>query len=149
MYSWPIARQRLNHASRFTRHALSFKRQQERLLKRTGDPAQEARRVGPVNQPVVVRQRQRQHQSRLKAGTADAAEVGDGERAALHLFKRQLLVARTLSELIHLDGELLNVLLVHVAYDRHEQSAIRINRDADVIELFEDDLVARLINAGI
>src|SRR5258706_13098474 len=46
--------------------SLSLYRKQERLLKRFRNPPQEARRVGAVNQPMIVRQRQRQHLPRLE-----------------------------------------------------------------------------------
>src|SRR2546423_7659441 len=45
---------------------LPLHRQQERLLKRLGDPAQEARRIGAVNQPMIVGKRERQNQPRLE-----------------------------------------------------------------------------------
>ena len=44
----------------------SLHRQQERLFKRFGNPAQEAGRVGAVNQAVIVRERERQNQARLE-----------------------------------------------------------------------------------
>src|SRR5580693_7210613 len=44
----------------------SLHRQQEWLLKRFGDPSQEARRVGSVNQAVIIGERQRQNQPRLE-----------------------------------------------------------------------------------
>ena len=42
----------------------SLERQQERLLERFDDPAQEADAVGAVDHPVIVGQRQRQHEPR-------------------------------------------------------------------------------------
>ena len=45
---------------------LSLHRQQEWLLESFGDPAQEAGRIGAVNQAVIVRKRKRQNQARLE-----------------------------------------------------------------------------------
>src|SRR6266850_248884 len=45
---------------------LSLNRQQEWLLESFRDPAQETRGVGAIDQPVIVRERERQNQARLK-----------------------------------------------------------------------------------
>src|SRR6185295_10114570 len=105
----------------------TLQRQYEWLLERLGDPAQEARAVGAVDYAMIVRQRQRQHQSRLEAvavvdrlgaasgnaedrhfgpvddrrerRAADAAEIGDREPATLHVVERELAGARLLGRL--------------------------------------------------
>src|SRR5205823_14492664 len=43
-----------------------FQREHEWLLKGLGQPAQKTRRVGAINDAVVVGERKRQHQPRLK-----------------------------------------------------------------------------------
>src|SRR5262249_48934628 len=97
------------------------------LFERFGDPAQESVRVGAVDDAMVVRQRQRQHQPRLELRAvprglvaaardaedrdfgpvddraephaADAAEVRDRDDAARHLVERELAGARLLRDL--------------------------------------------------
>ena len=92
---------------------LTLHRQQERLLECFRDPAQEAGSVGAVNQAMIVGKRERQNQPRLefaiqstpapcaiakaenrnlgmiddrrKPRAADASEICDGERPALHV----------------------------------------------------------------
>src|SRR5438093_71704 len=44
----------------------SLKREQEGLLERLDDPAQEADAIGAVDHAMIVRQRERQHQARLE-----------------------------------------------------------------------------------
>src|ERR1700704_1642949 len=106
---------------------LPLNRKQERLLKRLRDPAQETRGVGAINQPVIVRERERQNQARLKfvvdpfgfhprtreaenrnlgmiddrrkSRAADSTEIRDRKRAARHFFGRQLLVFGLLRDL--------------------------------------------------
>src|SRR5207342_428445 len=117
--------------------------EQERLFEHLGDPADEAGAVGAVNRAVVVRERQRQHQARdelavlvdrlhtaardaedrdlrrvherRKRGPADAAEVADAERRALHLLERQLAAARLRGQFGDLRRQLRQALAVRVA----------------------------------
>src|SRR6267378_3537785 len=91
---------------------LSLNGQQEWLLESFRNPAQETRGVGAIDQPVIVRERERQNQARLKfvvdpfwlhprtrqaengnfrmihdrrkSCTADSAEIRDRERDARH-----------------------------------------------------------------
>src|SRR5215471_17506770 len=51
-------------SSRFRFSSLDGK--QERLLKCLGNPAQEASRIGAINQPMVIGQRERQNQPRFE-----------------------------------------------------------------------------------
>src|SRR5580658_6178920 len=128
----------------------SLNRQQERLLKRFRDPAQKARGVGSVDQPVIVRERQRKNQARLeftsiayplglhprtrqaenrnlwivhdrrKSGTADSSQIGDGKCAAFHFIGRELALTSLLRQLRHLRRQLYDIFLVDVANDRHQ-----------------------------
>src|SRR5882672_6065777 len=89
---------------------LSLDGQQEWLLEGFRNPTQETRGVGAINQPVIVRERERQNQARLKfvvnpfgfhprtreaenrklgmiddrriSGAADSTEIRDRKRAA-------------------------------------------------------------------
>ena len=149
------------------------------LLDRFADPAQEADAVGAVDHPVIVGQRQRQHEARREAagrlvvdrlhprardaedrdfrrvddrrevGAADAAEVGDAEAAALHFLERDLAAARLLRQLRELHRQLHDVLLIRVADDRHEQPAIGVHGDADVDVFLDDDFVGRQVDRRV
>src|SRR6266403_5352895 len=46
--------------------SLSLNRKQEWLFKRLRDPAQKTRGIGAIDQPVIVRERERQNQARLE-----------------------------------------------------------------------------------
>src|SRR5258707_11739762 len=99
---------------------LSLHRQKKRLLECFRDPAQEAGRVRSVNEAMVVGKRERQNEPRLelsidpfrlgartresknrhfrmiddgrKAYAANPTQIGDGEGAAFHLCRRDLLL---------------------------------------------------------
>src|SRR5207245_7033259 len=86
---------------------------------------------------------------RRERRAADAAQIRDAERAALPLLERQFAAARLLGELRQLDGDLDDVLGVGVANDRHKEAAIRIDGDADVHVLLEDDLLGGEIDRRI
>src|SRR5260370_2991140 len=103
---------------------LSLHRQKKRLLECFRDPAQEAGGVGAVDEAMVVGERERQNEPRLelsidpfrlgartresqnrhfrmvgdgpKAYAADPTQIGDGEGAAFHLWRRDLLLPRFL-----------------------------------------------------
>src|ERR1700733_294009 len=49
---------------------LSLHREQERLFKRFRDPSQKARRIGSINQAMIIGERERQNQSRLELTAA-------------------------------------------------------------------------------
>src|SRR5713101_117261 len=98
---------------------LSLHRQKKRLLECFRDPAQEAGGVRTVDEAMVVGERERQNEARLefsidpfrfgarsresknrhfrmvddgrKAYPANPTQIGDGEGAAFHLCRRQLL----------------------------------------------------------
>src|SRR5690242_17645101 len=106
---------------------LTLNRQQEWLFESFRNPAQEAGRVSAINQAVIVRKRERQHQPRFKlishphrlrtrtrkaeygdfgmvhdgreCGPPYAAEIRDGKCAAFHFFWRELLIASLLRKL--------------------------------------------------
>src|SRR3989454_3760326 len=106
---------------------LSLNGEQEWLFEGFRNPAQETCGVGAIDQPVIVRERERQNQARLKfvidpfglhsrtrksenrnfrmihdwreSGAADSAQVRDRECAARHFLRSQFLVARFLGEL--------------------------------------------------
>src|SRR5450755_154674 len=106
---------------------LSLNRKQERLLEGFRHPAQKACGVRTINQAMVVRERERQNQTRLKlssdpfrfhAGTREAenrdfrmihdgckgcapdtAEVGNGESAAFHISESYFFLAGFLRDL--------------------------------------------------
>src|ERR1700736_3062311 len=101
---------------------LSLHRQKKRLLECFRDPAQEAGGVRAVDETMVVGERERQNEPRLefsidpfrlgartrqsknrhfrmvddgrKAYAANPAQIGDGEGAAFHLCRRDLLLPR-------------------------------------------------------
>ena len=116
--------------------------------------------VGAVDHPVIVRQRQRQHQPRHERAVlvhravcgarhaedgdlgrvddrrerraTDAAQARDREAAALHLGGRQLARPRLLAQRRQLARQLEHVLAVRVAHDRHDQPVGRVGREAHV-----------------
>src|SRR5258706_5587752 len=120
---------------------LSLNGEQEWLLESFRNPAQETRGVGAINQPVIVRERERQNQAWLKfvvdplgfhprtreaedrnfgmihdwrkSSAADPAEIRDRERAARHLIRSQFLVLRLFGELREFGRQFNDVLLVH------------------------------------
>src|SRR5882757_11238021 len=99
---------------------LSLNGQQEWLLESFRNPAQETRGVGAIDQPVIVRERERQNQARLKfvvdpfrlhprtrkaedrnfgmihnrrePGATDPAQVRNRECSTRHFFRSELLV---------------------------------------------------------
>ena len=126
---------------------------------------------------MVIRQAERQHQARRElavrvhgfhaaarhaedghfggvengreAGAANAAQVGDGKRAALHFFQAGLAGAGAFGELSQLDREGDDVLAVHVADDGNQQAAVGVHRHADVIVLLVDDFMGRHVDTGV
>src|SRR5690606_27471765 len=119
----------------------------------------EAHRVRAVDDPMVVRQRQRQYQARhetavlehrtpLTTGdaedrdlgrvddrreerSADRAEARYREHAALHLVRTELAVARARRQLAELLRNLVDVLAVDVANDGNDEPVLRIDREAE------------------
>ena len=73
---------------------------------------------------------------------AEAAGVGDGERAALHLVGLELLGARARGQVGDRAAQAEHVLLVGVLDHRHDQALIERHGDADVDVLLVDDVVA-------
>src|SRR4029077_9538073 len=80
--------------------------------------------------------------NRREISSADTAEAGDRETAALHLVGLELAVARKLGEIDHLLGDVDNALLVGVADDWHDQPLRRVSRKADVVIFLENEIVA-------
>ena len=133
--------------------------------------------VGPVDDAVVVRERQREDQPRLQLAIdirrdalgapeaehaelrpvddrrevprAEGAEVGDRERTAARVLDGELAVAGTLRCLREVDRELDDVLLVDVADNRHDQPALGVDRRPHVDVALEDQFAADDIDAGV
>ena len=78
---------------------------------------------------------------RRKGAPAEAPQIRDRERAALHIVERQLAGAGFLRRVRDVIGQLKNIFLIHVAHNGHEQAAIGVDRDADVKVLLVDDLL--------
>ena len=73
---------------------------------------------------------------------AELAGVGDGERAAVHFFRLELLRARPLGDVGDRAAQPEQVLLVGVLDDRHDQAALERDGDPEVDVLLVDDVVA-------
>src|SRR5262245_8610152 len=86
---------------------------------------------------------------RREVRAADAAEARDRERAALHVARLELTVARELGEVRKLVRDVEHALAVGVAHDRHDQAARRVDRHADVVVLLDDHVLARLVERGV
>src|SRR5580658_6069686 len=84
-----------------------------------------------------------------ESSAADSSKISDGESAALHLVRSDLLIARFLRELRHLRCQLDDVFLVHVADDRYQQSAIGVYSDADVDVLLVDNFFFPHVDRGV
>src|SRR5690606_6112567 len=125
-----------------------------------GEIGGETRRRGTVDHPVVVTQRQRQHQPRLELlavpdrlhrrpghaqdrhlrrvddrrerGTADAAQRADREAAAGHVRRADLAVARLLRQHRGFLRDPVDALAVAVAHHRDHQALGRVGGEADV-----------------
>src|SRR5688572_32229494 len=82
---------------------------------------------------------------RRERGAADAAEARDRERAALHVAGLELAVARELADVGELLRDVEHALAVGVAHHRHHEAARRVDRDADVEVLLDDDALTRLV----
>ena len=77
---------------------------------------------------------------------AEAAEIGNGERPALHVVERELAVTGLLSGLGDFVRKLKNILPVDVTDNRHEQAPIGVDRHADADVLLVDDFLALQID---
>ena len=86
---------------------------------------------------------------RGERGAADAAEARNGEGAALHVAGFQLAVARELGDVAELLGDVEHALAVGVAHHRDDEAARRVDRDADVVVLLDDQALARLVERGV
>ena len=126
----------------------------------------EADRVGAVDHPVVVGQRNRQHQpgrqpgadvdrpadrardaedpdlrrvdDRREGGAADAAETRDREGGALDVGGPQLALPGTAADLGQLPGQFVDALAIHVAHDGNNQAVRRVHRDPQVDVALQD-----------
>ena len=78
----------------------------------------------------------------VKKRAADTAEAGDREAAALHVGGIDLAVAHARADCAELFREFEQALLVGVANHRHDQADRRVDRDADVEVLLEDQVLA-------
>ena len=87
---------------------------------------------------------------RSEIGSADPPEARDRKRAALHVGKAELTVARLAGQGRRLLRDLHDAFLVDVADDRDDQPPRRIRRKSEVIVLLEDDLFAveRCVEVG-
>src|SRR3954471_47137 len=130
----------------------------------------EARALGAVDDAVVVGQAERDHQPRAELAAvphrlrrrlrdaqdrdlgrvdqrreprpADAAEARDRERAALHVARLELPLARRARQLAELARDVEDALLVGVLDDRDDESVRRVGGEADVVVALEDEVVA-------
>ena len=80
---------------------------------------------------------------------ANRALVGNRERAAFHVVSGNLPVARLCRELLQFPGDFQNGFFVHVPDHRHQQSLIRVHRDAEVEIFLDDDFIRHLVEARI
>ncbi len=84
----------------------------------------------------------RRVQDRRRHQRAEDAAVGDGEGAAGQLVDRELAVAGATAELGDLAFDLGEAHAVGIAHHRHHETLLGADRDADVIVVLEDDVVA-------
>ena len=87
--------------------------------------------------------------NRRKTGSANAAQVRDGEGPAFHVPRSQLLITGFVRQLRQLGRQFDDVFLVNVTNYRYQKSAISINCNPDVDELLIDDFFLLHVNAGI
>ncbi len=66
--------------------------------------------------------------------------ICDGERAALQIFELQFSFARSGGVVSDVALQIGKTFLVGVAHNRHDQSAFRPDRDADVVEVVLDEI---------
>src|SRR5438552_2744297 len=130
----------------------------------------EARRGSAVDDAVIVRQGQREHEARhellavphrlhrrsrdaqdgqlgrvddrREGGAADAAQARDGEVRAGDVAELELALAGLLGERRRLLGEGEDALLVDVLHDRHDETVRRVGGEADVPVLLQDETLA-------
>ena len=72
----------------------------------------------------------------------ETARARDGERGAAQLLRRERVGARAGDEALHLGVELLPAQPVAAADDRHDEPAVRLNREPEVVAVEEHDLLA-------
>ena len=71
------------------------------------------------------------------------------ENAALHVAGLELAVARELGDVAELLRDVEHALAVGVAHHRDDEAARRVDRDADVVVLLDDQALARLVERGV
>ena len=131
--------------------------------------SQEARRERTVDGAVIVGKTERQHQARLKRGAvplrlhlrahgaedrdfrrvddrresraADAAEARNRERTALNIRRRDLAFAHARRDAGQFLAQFQNAFAVDVAYDRHDEPVRRVDGNADVVIVLEDQRI--------
>src|SRR5436190_23714903 len=141
-----------------------------KLLQSILERLQESSGVGAVDQPMIVAEREIAHRpdrdhvvndDHALVNAADAEDchlrladdrqaeqrtkdsgAGDRERAALYLFRLELLVAGTMREIFNRAAQTEHVALVGVTNDRHDQSLIERDGDAQIDVALVDDVVA-------
>src|SRR6266545_4521397 len=142
-----------------------------------GQIGREARPGGAVDDAVVVRKRQRQHQPRNERAVlvhrphlrsrhaedrdfgrvddrrerraADAPEAGDAEGTAAHAVGLELLLPCEFGDFRQLAGKIEDALAVRVADHGHDQAIGRVHRDADVVVLLDDQVLAGLVERSV
>src|SRR5262245_43924711 len=145
---------------------MASEREDERLLKCLSNPSQKPGRIRAVDDAMIVRERQREHQARLELGSvpyrfmaaagdaedrdlrpvddraeadaADSSEIRNRDDTARHLVERELAGARLLGNLRKLRGKLDYALLLDVADDRDQEAAIGVHGHTDVGVLLVD-----------
>ena len=86
---------------------------------------------------------------RCEVRAADAALVGNGERATLQFVAGDFAFARLGGERFQFLGQLDEILLIHVTDDGDDQAELGVHRDADVNVVLEHDFLRGFIQAGI
>src|SRR6266850_2135332 len=86
---------------------------------------------------------------RDRAGSAERAEIGDGEGPSAQVLERGLARANALRERRQLALQLDEGLLVDVADDRNDQAALGRHRHAEMAVALDDQLARRRVETGV
>ena len=84
----------------------------------------------------------RRIQDRRAQERAVNAAIGNGESAALQILDLDFSFARLLRVIGDVPLEIGEGFFVRIAHDRHDEAALGSDRDADVVEMILDEIVA-------